>query len=162
MPFINDNNKQITDNNNKDSNSLDYSLLTTKNKLFIEYLLNGMKTIDAYHKAGYNASESSAYEMRHRLKPFIQELSGLSDVELFKELRELSSLRVTEIENNETISAKDKLEIIKTKAKLLKLDQESNKPKQITPFIINHYHNDKGDKTINKDNVIDIDNDNDH
>lgn len=129
--------KQLTKTELTDD-SLNYSALTDKNKLFIEYLLSGKYSVtDCHLKAGYTGNVSASYELRNRLKPFIQELSGLNQIEIFKELRELSNLKVREVENNLEIDAELKLKIIDRKAKLLKMDESTSKPKVITPFVIN-------------------------
>lgn len=55
--------------------------LNAKNRKFINLLLKDVKIYDAYKLAGYNGTRETAYQLKHKLKPFIDQsfdIEGLS------------------------------------------------------------------------------------
>ena len=129
--------------------------LSSKQKDFIEKLLQTGKTYESYLQAGYTGSYKSSYELRRRLLPWITELSGCTATEVYKSLRELQEMPVTDRE----VTFKDKLELAKFKAKLAKMTKEDGESsnKQYSTLIVQRFDTSKQVVTDipNTDKIID-------
>lgn len=144
---MNDHDKQISNqesneigNDNDNQKELSLSALTNENKLFIESLLSGKKTFDAYKLAGYSGNYKAAYELRRRMLPWIAELSGCSQADVFLSLRGLEDLGV----ETEPMSHETYLSVLKLKAKLSGMLKEStNQGKQYSTFVIQRFDSGK-------------------
>lgn len=124
--------------------------LSTKQKDFIEKLLKTGNTFDSYLSAGYIGNYKASYELRRRLLPWIQELSGCSPADVFRQVRNLAEMRITD----GTVTFADKLKLLKFQAKLAGLERDNMdaKTNHFTQFVINHSDKDSN-KSDNKNDV---------
>jgi len=116
--------------------------LTKKNMKFIELVLKDLKVYEAYTLAGYKGSKESAYQLKHKLKPFIDkyyEIEGVSREGYKSKLLNLLSLPCVDKEGKQL----DKLSFSQFKEVLLllrdELDRQDAKHQarpQITAFVI--------------------------
>lgn len=124
------------DNGNKDPLSL--TELTDKNKLFLEYCLAGKKTYESYTLAGYEGTYKSSYELRRRLLPWLAELAGCSQADVFLTLRALESRGI----DHTPLSHETALNVAKFKAKLNGMTKDKdNEIKRYSTFIIQRFDN---------------------
>lgn len=109
--------------------------LSGKQREFIENLLRTGRTWESYKAAGYTGSYSASYELRRRLLPWIKELSGCCPSDVFKRVRDLNDMPVTD----GTVTFSDKLKLLKLQAKLAGLDKDNTdaKTNNFTQFVIN-------------------------
>ena len=121
--------------------------LTVKNKTFLNCLLKGMSTMQAYKSAGYKGDQSAAYDLRYRLKNQLNLLVEGKGLDRAGILFEWSKLLDLPIDPNETyVSVDQKVKILNGVSKLLPHPkEESSKP---TPFLVQVFTDKKDDKVI--------------
>lgn len=121
--------------------------LTAKDHRFLQLLAEGKTTLEAYYEAGFKGKAHAAYQLRSYLKEemlAILEGQGFSKEGLVSELNKLNSLTLAQ----STINVKEKLDILKTLAKLLPQDRTEEKPR-ITAIVINTSRPLKDVKAVN-------------
>jgi hypothetical protein len=97
--------------------------LTRKNRAFLELLLSGKPTQEAYTLAGYKGGGNAPYVLRSELKWVLQEMlagQGLDRVGLKMELKKLLALPVIEM----PVTVEQRLKILKFMDKLTE-DQDA-------------------------------------
>lgn len=116
--------------------------LTKQNLKFIELVIKGVKDVDAYALCGYKGGIQSVYQLKHKLKPFIEkahEIEGLSKEGYKSRLLKLLNLPCVDKEGKEIskLSFNQYTQILNMlKEELDKdKDKQSNRP-QITAFVI--------------------------
>lgn len=120
--------------------------LTKQNLKFIDLLLKDVKVFDAYRIAGYKGNKEASYQLKHKLKPFIEkyyEIEGLSKEGYKTRLLNLLSLPCVDSKTGAPI---DKLSFNQYKEVLMLLRDELNRAEertstrpQITAFVIKTY-----------------------
>lgn len=137
--------------------------LTKKNIKFIELILKDLKVHEAYTLAGYKGTKESAYQLKHKLKPFIDkyyEIEGVSREGYKAKLLKLLSLPCVDKSGTPV----DKLSFNQYKEVLLllrdELDRQENKQQarpQITAFVIKtHAESVREARGTQGGNVIDV------
>jgi hypothetical protein len=132
----------------KDANETTFRELTVKNRVFLNHLVEGKKTLEAYRLSGYKGNEHAAYQLRSDLKDELVkalEAQGIDRAGLMLGVEQLMRLPVKDVE----ISVKTKIDLLKLLAKMLPEVNSSVKP-TITKFVINTQIN-----TQEPSNVID-------
>lgn len=107
--------------------------LGKRTQVFMELVIAGKATWEAYTLAGYKGTKQSAYVLRSKLKHYITERllsEGVSREGIGVELLKLNSLPV----NAQTVTVKEKILILKMIDKITEKDVD--RP-QITPFLVN-------------------------
>ncbi len=109
--------------------------LTKQARCFLELLISGKSTIEAYALAGYKGKTTQcAYNLRYQLRDQMYEMMekmGLDKTGVLLEMRKLMDLPLVQQE----VNVDQKLQILKFLAKL-QGEKELQSPK-ITPFLIN-------------------------
>lgn len=110
--------------------------LTLKNQSFLNHLLAGKSTIDAYRLAGYKGNGHAAYQLRSQLK---EQLKSLLEAEgLDRNGLKIKVKRMLELGLNPEItslSPKMYLDVLRFADKLMEHENESDI--KISPFLIN-------------------------
>lgn len=73
--------------------------LTSRNRIFIDLLCEGVPVVEAHKKAGYSGKKSAAYELKRELKHEIAkalEARGFSRENLAMEILKLSQIPLTD------------------------------------------------------------------
>lgn len=110
--------------------------LTPKNRLFLEYLVEGLPVIEAYKKAGYAGGVTAAYDLKHRLKDDFTRLvhQRVSLTDTLHEIEKLDNLPLLHTH----ITLNQKIRLIQLKLQAMKQVKEENKPtEKFTAFVIN-------------------------
>jgi hypothetical protein len=114
--------------------------LTPKNRLFLEYLADGLAVIDAHKKAGYSGNKNAAYELKSQLQQAgaltrVLEAKGYSREGLATEILQLNQLPLMEVYKN-GVNINQKIQILKLFLQSLPKQIETNEKKEITAFVI--------------------------
>ena len=107
--------------------------LTRRARAFLELLVAGKSTLEAYELAGYTGEPHSAYQLRSDLRFHLAqaiEAHGVSPSDVKIELIKLLKLPVAE----QTVSVRTKLNLLKFMDKLTETQAERA---PITPFLVN-------------------------
>jgi len=126
--------------------------LTKQNLHFIELILKDVKVFDSYQLAGYKGGKESAYQLKHKLKPYLTrayEIEGLSR-EGYK-TRMLNLLKLPCVDRNGTPITNLTFNQYKEVLNMLKdqIDNEEGRKQtqpQITAFIVKTHAESKGDR----------------
>jgi hypothetical protein len=111
--------------------------LTSKNRKFLQNLLDGKTVVAAYREAGYHGDDAAAYALKYRLRePLAALVAG--KISLDDTLLELDHLDEREL-RDEALTINQKLRIIALKLQALKHKNELERkegPKTFSAFII--------------------------
>ena len=113
--------------------------LTKKARCFLELIVAGKNTKEAYGLAGYTGSDESAYHLRSVLKDQLFELlkaRGLSREGILMQLRKGFESPTAEELEGKALSFDQKLALMKFLAKLVPEKDMMAAPK-VTPFLLN-------------------------
>lgn len=117
-------NKELTSANKDNKKQI---TLTSKNKLFLDYLTDGYSVVDAYKKAGYNGTNHAAYELKsylsQELGPML-EAKGFTLEGLASDIEKLNRIPLHESAMN-GVTLNQKINILRLKASCI--------PKQAAP-----------------------------
>lgn len=111
--------------------------LGRRTQLFMELVLMGHTTQEAYHLAGYKGQKNAAYVLRSQLKDRIEERllsDGISREGAKLALQELMKLPLDPTIKERGITIKEKIMILKFLDKLT--EKEEGRMPQITPFLV--------------------------
>jgi hypothetical protein len=115
--------------------------LTPKNRLFLQLLSEGKKTLEAYKQAGYKGNDHAAYQLRSDLKEELVKVlegQGVDRAGLMQGLKTLIDLPTKE-EQEGTIPVKFKLHALNLLFKMVEASKPvSNERPKITAFIVNN------------------------
>lgn len=136
--------------------------LTPKNINFLQHLIDGKKTFEAYKLAGYRGGLQASYELRSSLRKHLAQMlenEGFSREYLKSDLLKLLSLPCVDGKTGEPLQQltfNQKMQVLEHVEKLLANETERNTP-QITPFVINMFKDSpKSDMGQGGSKVIDI------
>jgi hypothetical protein len=115
--------------------------LTPKNRLFLEYLADGLTVVEAHKKAGYSGNKNAAYELKSQLQQAgaltkVLEAKGYSREGLATEILQLNQLPLMDVYKN-GVNINQKIQILKLFLQSLPKQIETSEKKEITAFIIN-------------------------
>lgn len=118
--------------------------LTNRGRLFIEYMADGLKTYEAYLKAGYRGNAHASYELKRLLAPHLKSLlesRGFSMEGVASELLSLAAHPVVDKEGKplSNVTLGQKLSILKLFLQALpKPDAGRNTTiRNVTAFVVN-------------------------
>ena len=137
--------------------------LTKMNLKFIELIVKDVKSFDAYKLAGYIGNRESAYQLKHKLKPFIDkyyEVEGVSREGYKAKMLKLLELPCVDRQGKPIDSLtfnqyKEVLEMLRHE--LEQAEAKNRTPQHITAFVIRTYADANRDKGTGGSKVIDID-----
>ena len=136
----------VSTKENEQTTSIDFSRLTHQNWLFINSFLNTGNVRKAYQLAKYEGTEESApYQVFRRMKPYIESIGDLdvtSRARLQADLKPLLNLPLEE--TKQSVTLKEKLEILKLAAKITPEAMQS-KP-QLSVLVINRPAKSEGER----------------
>lgn len=113
--------------------------LTVKARCFLELLVAGKKTPEAYRLAGYEGTDDSAYHLRSVLREQLYELlkaRGMSREGILLDLKALKEAPSWEEQAGIPLKFDQKLALLKFLAKLTPEKDMTEKP-TVTPFLLN-------------------------
>ena len=113
--------------------------LTKRARCFLELLMAGKKTVEAYKLAGYDGEEGAAYHLRFILREQLFEMlkaRGMSREGIMMQLRKGLEDPSWEEANGVPLKFDQKLNLMKFLAKLTPEKDMFEKPK-VTPFTLN-------------------------
>jgi hypothetical protein len=146
---------------NKMAKSGDNQKLTKKNLKFIELIIKDVKVFEAYKLSGYIGSREAAYQLKHKLKPFIDkyyEIEGLSKDGYKARLLKLLDLPCVD-RNNQPVDKLNFNQYIEVLTMLKdSLDRDEDKHKntnpRITAFIIDRSDGQSSSNKLAKAKVV--------
>jgi len=132
--------------------------LTNRARLFIEFMCDGLKTYEAYLKAGYKGSAHASYELRRLLSNHLRErleARGFSMEGVAQELLSLSDHPVVDPTGApiSSLTLNQKLSILKLFLQALPKPPAAQQVnvRNVTAFVVNRANN-QADKVIEADN----------
>ena len=112
--------------------------LGKKTQVFMELILAGKTTQEAYNLAGYKGQKNAAYVLRCKLRDLLEERllgNGISREGAKLELQKLLALPLDKRYETMGVSVKERLQMLKFLDKITE-KEEGRKP-AITPFLVN-------------------------
>ena len=115
--------------------------LSTRNRIFLDKLADGVPVVDAYRLAGYTGSNHTAYELRRQLKQELRdvlEARGFSMEGVASEILALSKMPLNMALYKDGIPLSQKIQILKLFAQTLKDEapKQSSAVQNVTAFIV--------------------------
>ena len=115
--------------------------LSTRNRIFLDKLADGVPVVDAYRLAGYTGSNHTAYELRRQLKQELRdvlEARGFSMEGVASEILALSKMPLNMELYKDGIPLSQKIQILKLFAQTLKDEapKQSSAVQNVTAFIV--------------------------
>lgn len=115
--------------------------LTPKNRVFLQLLSEGVKTLEAYKQAGYKGNDHAAYQLRSDLKEElikVLEGQGIDRAGLMQSLAELISLPINDVQKSMGVSVKQRLSMLQLLFKMTEATKPTHEDRpKITAFIVN-------------------------
>ena len=122
-----------------DDKELTLPELNEKKRKFIELLLLTGKTFDAYREAGFTGNYQAAYQMRHRLMPWIKQLANANPSDVYRTLHQLEQVPL----EKKPATFQEKLALARFQARLAKIDggESQGQPphKQYSTLVIQRF-----------------------
>ena len=136
--------------------------LTKKNLKFIELIIKDVKTHDAYKLAGYLGGRDNAWQLKCKLKPFIEryyELEGVSREGYKSRMLKLLSLPCVDRQGHVLTQLsfsqyKEVLDMLRNE--LDNAEAKHRTPPNITAFVIKTFAASQREKGTGGDQVVDI------
>jgi len=115
--------------------------LSSRNKVFLDKLADGVPVVDAYRLAGYTGGNHTAYELRRQLRQELREVleaRGFTIEGVASEILNLTRLPVDLTKYPNGIPLDKKIQLLKLFAQTIKDDAPKQAPTpHVTAFIIN-------------------------